>query len=232
MRSSSSFIARLGLAALLGWPGAASLAAEVTLIGWAFEAGNAVSGNHYQGRAGGFAGQLQGAGGFDTHHFITYCVELSESFSFSHQPMTGYQVVDGASYFGADKAEALGRLVSYASSDATRVDTAAESTSYQLAIWNLVYDDDWSVSVAGSFDDRSRYAPYADGLLHGAASVPENLYDIFALRRRGSQDFLLAGRRPDGDRSSAPLPSSLLLAGLALAALVSASARFRRGAAR
>ena len=55
------------------------------------------------------------------------------------------------------------------------VDTATESTSLQLAIWNIVYDNDndndYSVTVNSSFNDSSLYASDANTLLAGAAAT-------------------------------------------------------------
>jgi transglutaminase-like putative cysteine protease len=127
-------------------------AADVRLSGWAYGQGGTVSGSMYRGAAGGFGGSLSGAGPFDTQALITYCVELGESFSFSQQAMRGYELVDGQAYFGAERADRLGRLMGFVAADPSRVDTAGESTSLQLAIWNLVYDDDYSLRVGGFLD--------------------------------------------------------------------------------
>lgn len=195
-------------------------AAEVTLTGWAYGNGNPVNTNRYSGAAGGFKGTLTNAGAFDSQAFVTYCIELTESFSFSAQPIGRYDIVAGNVYFGAGKAAALAQLVTYVSADPTRVDTAAESTSFQLAVWNLVYDNDYSVSVAGSFNDSSGFAPYADQLLHGAAGVSRSTYSVSALRRAGTQDFLLAEPLlPRDAQRELPLPGTPALLASALLAL-------------
>lgn len=217
-------------AALLAAP-ATARAAAVTLTGWAFGGGGTVASSTggvsslagYSGAAGGFAGSLSGAGALDQARFVTYCIELEESFSFSATPMTGYQVVDAASYFaqrrlasplrpeGAQVAERLGRLFSWVQGEATRVDSAVESTALQLAVWNIVYDSDWSVfDPAGRFSDNSKHAPLAEAMLAGAAATANRL-EVFALARSGSQDFLLTTLR-------VPAPGTLALALLALGA--------------
>ena len=79
---------------------ASAQAASVTLTGWAYGNGYAAAGSMgLNSLAGGFGGTLADAGTFDNLSFLTYCIELEEHFSFSSHAMTGYAVVDGASYF-------------------------------------------------------------------------------------------------------------------------------------
>ncbi len=219
----------------------ASQAAEVTLTGWAFGNGNnvqssglGVQAGSYNGPAGGFRGTLAAAGLFNTLSFLTYCIELEESFYFSSGAMKGYSIVDASSYFqarrvlnsnrpdGAVVAERLGQLMSWAANDATRVDSAAESTAMQLAVWNIVYDSDWSAApsaAAATFTDLSSYAAGATQMLQ-AASTTANRYEVYALTRSGKQDFLLTSLR-------VPEPGSVALVGLALAGLMLARRRRR-----
>lgn len=210
----SSF--RRGAAALalasLGLAAAPSQAANVTLTGWAFGGGGNVATTLYSGQAGGFVGTLSGAGAFDASPFVTYCVELGEYFTFGSAPMTGYDVVAGSTYFGSTKADQIGRLMTWVKQHPNAVDTAGESTSLQLAIWNTIYDADTSLTTASTFRDVSSFGSYANSLLAGAQGVAQNSYDVFVLKKSGSQDFLLLRQAA----TSVPEPASWALVALAL----------------
>ena len=163
--------------------------------------------------------------------FLTYCIELEESFSFSSAAMTGYAVVDATTYFqgrrvlspnrpdGVSVAQRLGQLITWANADPSRVDSAAESTAFQLAVWNLVYDTDLSLTSLGSLSDGSSHGVVATQML-AQASLLNNRYDVFALTRAGKQDFVAASLR-------VPEPGTLALVGLACIGLLLAGLRWR-----
>jgi hypothetical protein len=205
---------------------------EVTLNGWAFGAGNKVEATGYGGRAGAFGGSVLGTGQYDSTSFMTYCIELEEGFRFSGTPMTQYSVQEGSAYFARRRhdsgiADRLGRLMTFVANNGAQVDTAAESTSLQLAVWNTVYDTDWSLG-GGAFGDTSAYAQQANLLLVGAQGVANSRFNVWALEGTGTQDFLLLSQKVGPDNNTVPEPQTLGLVGAALMAAAFAGSRARR----
>lgn len=199
-----------------------SQAAVVNLSGWAFGNGNHVNVGDpaHKGGAGGFKGSVDfsPADGFTDMpgtSFITYCVEINEHFSLPSGDMSGYAVQSASAYatingrLGAAKSSRLGQLMSHVNSNASLVDTDEESTALQLAVWNVVYDSDNTLH-AGLFREKSiadNFKGYANTLLDDSVAV-QNKYDVYILRKSGSQDFLLLRELPE--------PTSLALAFVAL----------------
>ena len=140
--------------------------------------------------------------------------------------MSGYDVMSGSVYagWGSARADRLGQLMSYVNANSQLVDTKDESTSLQLAIWNVIYDQAGDNSLtSGGFQEKTssgRFNTYADKLLSDSLSAT-NTYDVFVLTKTSSQDFMLL--REKG--SNVPEPSSVALALAALGALGVASRR-------
>jgi hypothetical protein len=200
-------------------------ASTVALNSWTFGSGNAVNTAQpaYQGAAGGFSGKLDGL------DVLSYCVELTQHFNWNTS-YTNYTDQTALSYFGmsSDKAMKLAKLVSYAYYDSVvHVATAAQSTSMQLAVWNVVYDDDYTLAT-GAFADSSGYAAYASSLLTASQSFT-NVANVWVLASPTQQDQLHWGRlavgRPSNAALETPEPGSLALV---LAAIAAAAVALRR----
>ena len=229
MKHSKLKHASLGLALMAC--AAASQAGTLTLNNWAYGSVgvNVTFGSStYSGGGGGaFTGSLTGAGIHDRNPLLTYCTEIDQHFGFG-QSYTDYTITTAEAYFGSTKALALARMFSWAAADATRVDSAIESTAMQLAVWNIVYDTDLTVS-SGSFrfNDATATASdlYADTLLAAAGNAGQAQTQYMYLLHSGPpnnrQDQLFwepIGNQDDNGRI--PEPGSMALAGIALAALV------------
>lgn len=211
-------------------------AMTMTLTNWAYgSVGVNVtypSGTYAGGGGGGFRGSLTGSSGHDTNNLVTYCTEIEQEFYFN-TAYTDYTLTTAASYFGATKALALARMASWVSANPTRVDTAVESTGLQLAIWNIVYDTDYTVG-SGAFrvNDNTGSDVYANTLLGHATDVNQAQTQYVYLLHSGSpgnhqdQLFWETGGHGQTDNSfvtdsgaNVPEPASVALAGVALAAL-------------
>ena len=203
-------------------------AGTVTFNNWTWGNGNAVNvtSPNYAGSAGGFTATLSGFGNGWDGLVNTYCVELTESFYFG-VAYPEYTLVSASSYFSADKADALSRLVGEVMGGNLFSVAAAgskddQSTALQLAIWNIVYDNDSTLGSgafrnAGAFKTGAPEFVDASALLQSAAAraAGPSGYDLFVLRSLGApghQDQLV------WRQTAVPEPASLALAGLALGA--------------
>ena len=219
-----------GLAVALSAGAAMAQAQTVQMTGWAYGSSNEVSFAAPSGLsdtldAGAFKGVLSGFGAqFDTASFVTYCVDLSQEFTLP-SVMTGYSIVSGASDtasfasggWGANAAATsarLGQLMTYVKAHPTAVDTAAESTALQLAIWNVIYDSDNNVN-SGAFDvnyfTNIAYGATANALLTNSLSTVSNL-SVYVLKSSTKQDFLVTV-------SAVPEPSTYAMMALGLAGI-------------
>lgn len=218
---------RTALAIALGIASVTASAQVVDLTGWTFGSGNTinVSSPNDNGPAGGFTGSLAGFGAaYDSASFQTYCVELTQFFNLPSGPMTGYSIKTPGAYGEwanpAYTSNRIGQLITYVNLHPTAVDTSAESTSLQLAIWNSIYDTD-STLLSGTFKDSTGFAAYADTLLAASASTVSQV-NVLVLANPNSQDFLVTTPVPE------PETFSLLAGGLGVVGLM--ARRRRQGA--
>lgn len=203
-------------------------ASTVVLSGYTYGNGNnvAVTAPNYNGSAGGFSGTLSGFGGFDGA-INSYCVDLLESFSFGTS-YTDYSLVSAASQFTAAKVTALGKLISYVYGNNLIGSTGAAykddlSTAVQVAIWNIVYDTDFTLD-SGTFKDSSIYKSGtanfmgANALLSNSQLASQSIsYSLNVLRSVGNpghQDQLIWRAVPE------PASSALVLLALGAAGCV------------
>lgn len=182
--------------------------------------------------AGAFRGSLSGGTGFDANPFYTYCVEVTQNFSWG-SPLAGYSIVDGMSYFGANAAtivQRLGRLFTHLGG-ITLPDDAQTSAAIQYAVWEAIYENGTVASFnAGSMSSTGAFrfsTPVANAatiteatsLLAAAEAVSTNRYSISVLRNAERQDFLLISR------NAVSAPGSLALTALGLVAIAGLSRR-------
>lgn len=172
----------------------------------------------YTGQAGQFTGTetatspaLRTAAVLPPTSFTAYCTEISQSFSFNNTYQ--YSMVDGSSYYTAQKDDDLSRLFT---ATAGFVVDAATSAAMQAAIWEIVYEvgtnyDLTSGDVTVSTTDPSVAAAFRaiNGILAKLDDYAP-LADVSALTNPNHQDFVLVPSIPE------PGTWALMAGGLAL----------------
>jgi hypothetical protein len=146
-----------------------------------------------------------------------YCVDIFQSATATVQ---NYTLVNGNSYFGAEKAADLGRLfTAFDAWNGSTGITAQETGALQMAVWEIVNETARTASglalnlSSGSFQASSTGSgttALAQGWLNGLASA-NNWYQVSAYTNASYQDYLVLNKVPE--------PGSLALVLAALGSL-------------
>lgn len=173
--------------------------------------------------AGQFSGTLDGAS------FLTYCTDLSQSFGWN--TTYSYKLVANGSTHGFTTAQAdlLGKLYTRAG----QVQNTDQSVAFQLSVWEIMNDANPASVTGGNF------------YLFSGASTQQRLlantwlteinqfnatrsFDAQRLYSGVAQDFVVFTQLPpDLTINRVPEPGTVLLAGLALAGLLTTHRRKR-----
>lgn len=159
------------------------------------------------------AGEFTGV--FNGESFLSYCVDLSQYFSFGNS-YADYAPTTGLAAFGATRATQLGELLTAVGGFATS--TPSRSAAVQAAVWEILYETGPLLSLgSGSFTAGGGTTAASD--IAALNNVLGHLGDYAAasysiLASPTSQDFITAAR--DGRVGTAavgaiPEPSSLAL---------------------
>ena len=157
---------------------------------------------NYTGGAGAFDGQFSHG---KTGAFISYCVDIFQSFSWH----SAFSTVEKTTteQFGATKANAIGQL--YSSRYETSLTSATNSAAFQLALWEIVNDTDYSLNT-GTFKAIGTSSAILNQASLWLANLtgPGNKYNFIVYTSTSKQDQIVATLVPP---APVPLPAALPL---------------------
>lgn len=168
--------------------------------------------SYVDGGAGPFKGTMDGSS------FVTYCTDLFQDFGFGTTYVDTYSRVDGATAWGATKANDLGKLLTYFGG----IQPVSKETgaTIQAAIWEILYETESTYSFSSgnirTVGTGAANNPQTalDALDWTAVMATQSLLDVDQLYSAKTQDFLVAAPIPE------PSTYALLLGGLGLVGFV------------
>jgi PEP-CTERM motif len=207
MTFSKTFVALAAFAAV-------SSASALTVTGATWGAG-APTGEDITLNGGGFVLPETNVGGFHVTassegSFYTVCVEVTQAFfplpnTYTHEANGS---ANGFDVGTAARVAAVMQAAGFKSSDGGAVTTTQGFVALQMAVWNAVYDTDWTVS-AGSFQqltDTNGAKAGANALLAAASGIATPVYAVHKLYSADEQDVVISVPEPE--------TYAMLLAGL------------------
>ncbi len=169
--------------------------------------GTSVSGSRYNSATHawtGFnvwAGQIEWTSDSWLGDFYSYCIDLTT-------PVVNPQVFDSGVPSGISSSDAA--LIAYlVGHNAAGVDSNGKAAGLQLAIWNVLYDSDFTVSGGDFWSGTAGAAGYANGYLASLPHDPSNTGGALFLNALNGQDQV----------TPVPEPATMLLFGTGAAAL-------------
>lgn len=178
-----------------GWAAGSSVSVTVAESLSSFVLANGAS--TMAAQAGGYNTTISNAGVLDGS-FVSYCVDLGQYLKFNTDYNAGqYAAGDAASFFGSRYNDVL-KLFSYGYNAVTN-GTAEKSAGFQIALWELVYENSGSYNVldGGIRFSSSAALDEAAGFLQGAASFNGQSLNLQVLTSDTKQDVAFATPVPE-----------------------------------